>query len=52
MCERDGCLCGIPHKTINDICKELAELNSPIELETSNNQVTPNQKEEGMPNGI
>jgi hypothetical protein len=35
MCERDSCLCGIPHKTINDICKELAELTPPIELETN-----------------
>lgn len=52
MCERDGCACGMPAKTINDIAKELAELAPPIELETSNNQVTPNQKEEGMPNGI
>jgi len=33
MCERDGCACGMPAKTINDIAKELAELNPPIELE-------------------
>lgn len=37
MCQRDSCLCGIPHKTINDICKELAELTPPTELETPTN---------------
>jgi hypothetical protein len=35
MCERDGCGCGIPAKTINDIAKELAELTPPTELETN-----------------
>lgn len=37
MCERDSCACGIPAKTINDIAKELAELNLPTELETPTN---------------
>jgi hypothetical protein len=35
MCERDGCGCGFPAKTINDIAKELAELTPPKELETN-----------------
>jgi hypothetical protein len=35
MCERDGCDCGFPAKTINDIAKELAELTPPTELETN-----------------
>ena len=35
MCESDGCSCGIPAKTINDIAKELAELTGPAELETN-----------------
>jgi hypothetical protein len=35
MCERDGCGCGFPAKTINDIAKELAELTPPTELETN-----------------
>jgi hypothetical protein len=34
MCERDGCACGIPAKTVNDIAKELAEL-TPTELDTN-----------------
>jgi len=33
MCCTDGCACGMPAKTINDIAKELAELSPPIELE-------------------
>ena len=32
MCERDGCACEMPVKTVNDIAKELAELTQP-ELE-------------------
>jgi hypothetical protein len=35
MCERDGCACTMPAKTINDIAKELAELTPPIELENN-----------------
>ena len=35
MCERDGCGCEIPAKTINDIAKELAELTPPTELDTN-----------------
>jgi hypothetical protein len=34
MCERDGCACGMPEKTVNDIAKELAELTQP-ELDTN-----------------
>jgi hypothetical protein len=44
MCERDGCGCGIPAKTINDIAKEIAESNPPTELE---NQQTSNIKTKG-----
>jgi hypothetical protein len=51
MCCTDGCACGIPAKTINDIAKELAELQPPIELENQQNQVTPKQKR-GMSNDI
>jgi hypothetical protein len=29
MCERDGCGCEMPAKTVNDIAKELAELTQP-----------------------
>jgi len=43
MCCTDGCACGIPAKTINDIAKELAELQTPIELE---NQQPSNTKTE------
>jgi len=37
MCCRDGCACDMPVKTINDIAKELAELNPPKELDTPTN---------------
>jgi len=37
MCERDGCGCQIPAKTINDIAKELAELTPPQELDSPTN---------------
>lgn len=36
MCDRESCLCGFTHKSINDICKELAELTPPRELENNN----------------
>jgi hypothetical protein len=45
MCCTDGCKCGIPAKTINDIAKELAELSPPIELE--NQQPSNTQTETG-----
>jgi hypothetical protein len=45
MCCTDGCKCGIPAKTINDIAKELAELQTPIELE--NQQPSNTQTETG-----
>ena len=45
MCCTDGCACGIPAKTINDIAKELAELQPPTELE--NQQPSNTQTEMG-----
>jgi len=45
MCERDGCPCGMPAKTINDIAKELAELDPPIELENQQENPSNTQTE-------
>lgn len=45
MCERDGCACGMPDKTINDIAKELAEMTPPIELDNQQENPSNTQTE-------
>jgi hypothetical protein len=45
MCERDGCACQMPAKSINDIAKELAELEPAIELENQQENPSNTQTE-------